>query len=248
MKKIIISCLALIMFISALGNTFLLGNQSKQESFTDEVIKSRNEIINNSDFIFEGVIIKSSYYIRSNAAICSDIVKITKVFRGKLITGTVEIENYVDLDIVSNTGRDEYDASQLKKNRRDTIGIFFCRLAREFSFDPKYNLDVVDNKPILTSYYNNINNESPFPGGRILSTGYGYLGMSGLKTGRITTKAELYQILRKYPNLKIPDFAEPEPVDSANLYVPKPTYGNNLKAYLDSMHRTRNNNDSLKKK
>jgi hypothetical protein len=89
------------------------------------------------------------------------------------------------------------------RNSYDKFGIFFCGIAKEFQFDPKYNIDKVDNKEILTKK------------GRIQYSPYSgsYEGIINLKNGKITTKAELYKILKRYPNLNIPETAEKEPWD-----------------------------------
>jgi hypothetical protein len=229
MKRIlIISCFGLLLQISIFGQ------------IDSSVYTIRNETINKSDYVFEGVIIKQTIYLRKNHMACSNIVKITKVFRGNLKPGTVEIVSYTNMFIANNTDRDVCDAACLKKYNRDTLGIFFCRVAKEFPYSSKYNVDALDNKTILTDYHNN---EEPYgDGDRILSPHYGYKGMPGLnENGRIRTKAQVYQMLRKYPNLKIPDYAEPEPWDTIHdsRFGPDATFKNmeQLKAHRDSVVR-----------
>jgi hypothetical protein len=207
----------------------------------------RDEAINESEYVFEGIIIKKSAYHRNNNTLASDIVKVTKVFRGNLMIGTVEIVTYANMVAMEyGKERETLLAADLRKHHNDTLGIFFCRLAKEFPYDKRYNIDVTVNKPVLTDYHNK--EMTSTTGDRIISTHYGYDGIPFLKQGRIQTKAELYQILRKFPNLKIPDVAEPEPVDSEHIYLPKPTNGSTLKLYLDSLHNARNNEDFKKTK
>ncbi len=190
----------------------------------------RDEIINKSEYVFEGTIIKCDGYFRNNSVMCSEIVKITKVFRGNLVPGSIEVLSYSNSILV-----DGYKREAWKLNSYDKFGIFFCRIAKEFQFDPKYNIDKVDNKEILTYK------------GRIQYSPYGgsYEGIVNLKNGKITTKAELYKILKRYPNLNIPETAEKEPWDHDNsllgLYPRIGTFksGAAEDAYIDSVNRSR---------
>jgi len=204
----------------------------------------RDAIINKSEYVFEGKIIMHSTYMRGNP-VESIIVRITKVFKGNLSIGTVEILRYVHsffyetpeegLKMRTNT----QDSVELKKYINPD-GIFFCRTAKEFPYDPKYNIDQTDNKIILTYYYNNKYNIGYY-GDRIVRTPeQGYTGIGVLKHGRIKTKAEIYQILRRYPNLNIPDTCEPEPgaeADKYSRYGPNATFKSweAEKAYFDSV-------------
>ena len=148
-------------------------------------------IINKSDYVFEGNIIKSDIYFRNNSVICSDIIKITKVFRGNIQTGTIEVLSY------SSFNMDGDQRVTWHRNSYDKFGIFFCGIAKEFQFDPKYNIDKVDNKEILTKK------------GRIQYSPYSgsYEGIINLKSGKLQPNAELYKILKRYPNLNIPETA-----------------------------------------
>ncbi len=110
---------------------------------------------------------------------------------------------------------------------------FFCRSATEFPYNSKYNIDLVDNKIILASK----DVIQPAPGG--------YKGNSLFKRGRINTKAEIYKILKRYPNLNIPETAEKEPWDHDNsllgLYPKFGTFKSEAAedAYIDSVNRSR---------
>ena len=228
-KLLILSCLSFLLHVSILGQ------------IDSSMYSIRDETINKSDYVFEGVIIRQTVYLRENYTACSDIVQITKIFRGNLKPGTVEIVSYTNMVIANNTDWDVCDAACLKKYSHDTIGIFFCRVAKEFPYNPKYNIESVNNTPILTYYHNNIWTFGNWD--KILSTHYGYRGMPGLKKGKISSKSEVYQILRKYPNLKIPDFAEPERGDTVHdsRFGPNATFKNmeQLKAHRDSVVQAR---------
>jgi Secretion system C-terminal sorting domain/Bacterial Ig-like domain (group 2)/Matrixin len=209
MKKIIIVCFTLSLFVSSFSQTM----------FEDHGHVNREDAINKSDYVFEGIIIKKTVYRRDEKKISvhSEIVKVTKVFRGKLLPGTVEIINYTEYGTLKRTS---LDAASLKLHKLDTFCIFFCKEAKDFPFDPKYNIDPVDNKIILSDYHNSISGPFKCPALDRIKRSHngGYSGM--IYNSR--TKAEVYQKLRKYPNLNIPDHAEPEVVDSEYIYTPKP--------------------------
>jgi hypothetical protein len=133
-------------------------------------------------------------------------VRVTKVYRGNLKPGTVEIVNYTDI-IPMSSPRDTYDPSLSGDHKLDTtgtFGIFFCRVARELPYNAAFNIDVVDNKVLLSDYHNDFD-EAILD--RTFRTGKEYDGAFG----EFQSKAEVYQKLRKYPNLKIPDYADPDP-------------------------------------
>ena len=199
MKKILLSLLTLILF------TGIFAQVEEPHVNLDSL---RDEIINKSQYVFEGVIIKQSSYLYNNhTPLESNIIQILKVFRGNLKPGTIELINYIESVGLDMDNPEEMRLQRstvpekLLRKRENVWGIFFCRSANEFPYNSKYNIDVVDNKIILAS--NDV--IQPAPGG--------YKGNSLLKRGRITNKAELYKILKKYPNLNIPETAEKEPWD-----------------------------------
>jgi len=178
----------------------------------------------------------------------SEIIKVTKVFKGNLSPGTVEIIHYIQ-SVVYETPEEEknarttMDSTGFRKYHKRTDGIFFCRLAKEFPRDPRYNIDPTDNKIILTYYHNGKYNLGLY-GDRIVSSSHGYTGEPTLKTGKIITKAEIYRILRRYPNLNIPATAEQEPGDEADnnsRFGPHSDFKSKaqLQAYIDSVNRAR---------
>jgi len=83
MKKILLSLLTLILF------TGIFAQVEEPHVNLDSL---RDEIINKSQYVFEGVIIKQSSYLYNNhTPVESNIIQILKVFRGNLKPGTVEI-------------------------------------------------------------------------------------------------------------------------------------------------------------
>ena len=91
MKKILLSLLTMMLFTGIFAQVeppLDIDKINKQLDSVHEVI------INKSDYVFEGNIIKSDIYFRNNSVICSDIIKITKVFRGNIQTGTIEVLSY----------------------------------------------------------------------------------------------------------------------------------------------------------
>ena len=196
MKKIIISCFALLLFVSTYGQIGI----DTPSSF------NRDDAFNKADYAFEGVIIKTSFYERNHSDVLSDIVKVTKVYKGNLKLGTVEIVNYTNLlsTSVGKDGKDTYAPNLLDDHKLDTLstfGIFFCKVDKDLPYDATLNTDITDNKVLLSDYHNEF-----YLGilDRTFCTGKAYFGA----LGELSSKAEVYQKLRKYPNLKIPDYAD----------------------------------------
>ena len=228
MKKYIISWFALLI---------LINNYSQNINRSTQYL-SYEDAFNESAYAFEGIIIKKSAYLRDNKPVLSDIVRITKVFRGNLSIGTVEIVNYVESLLFESPKmlRKTYEIDQLKKEKVDTFGIFFCKVANELTYDPKFNINSVDNKIVLSDYSND-----PFQHrfNRILRTHYGY---QGGPPGEHDTKAKIYKLLKKYPSLKIPDYSEPEPIDTTLKQI---KFGHHYSKHAsDSLSRV-NNSDAF---
>jgi hypothetical protein len=237
MKNIIINSLFLLICFNIFGqvdkdSTHLKYNHEGVvfESAFDPTFKQKDKI-NNADYVFEGTIIKRSYYFRNKQPIISDIVKVTKIFRGNLKLGTIEIINYSD---IAFSERQSFESSSLKI---DTFGIFFCKRTKELTYDVRYNIDIVENKVLLSDYDNDIkHNDNVFS--RIMHSKYGYRGCG--VPGKHPTKAQAYQYLRKFPNLKIPDIVEPDPIDTT---IKQATfYHNYSKHEMDSLARVNNPN------
>ena len=131
MKKILSSFLTMMLFTSIFG----------QGSNIDS---TRDDVINHSDYIFEGAIIKESTYLRGNP-VKSEIIKVTKVFTGNLSPGTVEIIHYIQSVV-----------SMKHQKKKKTLGLpwilpgleniinvrtgYFFAFAKEFPRDPRYNI------------------------------------------------------------------------------------------------------------
>jgi hypothetical protein len=190
MKKII------YIYLSLWVHANFIGQPRLNPAFSFE------DAINNSEYVFEGIIIKDSTYFRDNKPVKSEIVKVTKVFRGKLNPGTVEIVNFTEC-VVTYKNRAEY-----KKCWSEKLCIFFCRNAKELPYDPEYNININDNKVLLTDYHND---PKYWIRDRVEKIkGLGYTGLSW----EAGSKAKIYDKLKKYKNLNIPDSAEPEPLDT----------------------------------
>lgn len=149
MKKIIISCFAILLHIYTYGQSSLdtrsySSNPEENKAFYLEQIAN---VKNNSEFVFEGIKQKSDCYPRIDKngyqyCAISTIFKITKVLRGNLKLGTVEI--------IKQTN--SYMPAQREniKILRDSDYIVFCKATDEYPYDAKYNIYPVDNKKILT--------------------------------------------------------------------------------------------------
>ncbi len=209
MKKIIIFCLAIINALDGYS-------QIMQDSPGHVNPYNREEAYKKADYVFEGVIIQRSFYMRGKDAIESDIVKVQKVFRGNLVPGTVEIVNYADNASFNSPKleRTFADAAKFRKYKVDTFAFFFCKADTALPYDPQYNIDVVDNKVLLSDYHNYSSKKPYFNRVERWANYGGYHGFAIY--GK--TKADVYKQLKKYTNLKIPDVAEPEPIDST---IPK---------------------------
>ena len=189
MKKTIISCFVLLLALC---------------SFAQEIDYKkiyREDAINNSPYVFEGVIIKESFYKRNNSTVISYIVRVTSILRGKLKLGTVEIVSYSDILITDGKERESLDNKGSQRIGNDTLCVFFCKPATELSYNAKYNIDNVDNKTVLSGFYNNRNDENQFSmlvGYR--RKGFYYGGLDAL----FKTKVEVYQYLSTFKGLNIP--------------------------------------------
>ena len=159
---------------------------SREKKLSDERDKRKKQIrdtLANAEYIFEGKTIRLTSYRRDNKInVESRIVKISKVIKGNLKIGTCEIVTPLSEGIVAGDTRDPYAP-------RDTFGIFVCRKAVEFPFDPRYNIDKVDNKEILTQGHKMCS---------ILFTDRLILGPDTLFRNKIAA----YRFLKHYGNIK----------------------------------------------
>jgi len=193
LKKYIISCFAVILFLSTEA-------QQEKRINIDSIRKDYyatqlKRIKDSAEYIFEGIVRKKDHYMRpwkngSEFNTTSTIVEITKVFRGNLRIGTVEIVNYADSRMIGNTKiRGSY-----KLNSGDTMKeIFFCNSSNIYPYDPKYNIDTVDNKTIL----------NPFCSLGSLKSDPNDLYFNGISNKRLT-KGEFYRFFGSFPNATMP--------------------------------------------
>jgi len=213
MKKILLSCFALLLALCSFAQEIDLSK------------KYREDAINNSPYVFEGVIIKESYYTRNNDPVSSYIVRITKVMRGKLKSGTVEIVCHQNEGVVTDK-RDVYDNKGSQRIDEDTLCIFFCKPATsELSYDAKYNIDTVDNNVLLSGYHNRDPSEFRMSvSHRRKGDYYGGLDIY------FKTKVEVYQYLSKFKRLNIPadelkekKVSEPKVEEKRSISMPRYT-------------------------
>jgi hypothetical protein len=149
MKKIMISCFTILLQIYTYGQSSLdprsySSNPEENKAFYLEQIEN---VKNNSEFVFEGIKQESDCYPRIDKngypyCAISTIFKITKVLRGNLKLGTVEI--------IKRTNSYMPDQRENIKIPVDSDYIVFCKATDEYPYDTKYNIYPVDNKKILT--------------------------------------------------------------------------------------------------
>ena len=148
MKKITLlpTILFLLVSLSAFTSQQSKSNltEAEQKALRKKAIKDTMKI---AEFIFEGAIVKVDKYNKQELypVYTSIIVNINKVFKGNLKLGTVEI-------VMKDFNATSYNMRLTYEKISDSIEIFVCREAKEYTYDPKYNIDKVDNSTILTTY------------------------------------------------------------------------------------------------
>ena len=130
----------------------ILTVQNKRE--IDRNDKAREEIIKNAEFVFEGATRSRDVFILTDrlgrkVVVESAIVNITKVFRGNIRPGTVELIGLSQA--VAMKGDQEHTTYEVKGT--DSIAIFFCSVSTEYPYNPKYDIYQLDNKINLTSLH-----------------------------------------------------------------------------------------------
>ena len=197
MKKILICCFALLL----LHNSSQGQVNSNDPTVFDAFLKEQNEDVkNNAEFVFEGYYQRRDIYPRKdkNGEVyypTSVIVKITKVFRGNLKIGTVELAGIQNLNcFIPPSKRESYIPDSTKY-------IFFCRAAgKDHPYDAAYDIYPVDNKTILTSANKHV--KCSF---RILDD---YMFES-----KMYSKGDVYRYIRKLPNIKMPVITREDTVE-----------------------------------
>ncbi len=228
MKKIIICCFALLLFVSSYAQE---GCQKKGWDAVKYYNSERERIRDSAEFIFQGVTNSIDYYNRIDKngkeyVAYSRIVKVTKVFRGKIRPGTVvEIVGKTSFQVITNEPRKTRDLNG------DSLFVFFCRLAKEFPYDPKYNISPVDNKIILTSF-SDIGNIS-------------IIHQTGLRK-KFASKGEIYRYISTFPNIKMPVISKEDTVFPDRIIHKPMTLPGHTKDYIDSVKRVKESKKKIK--
>ena len=206
MKNIILSLTILLLGLNTFGQSqehldsvykqnLLLRHLIDSTSFHNKFIASENAF-NNAEYVFEGVIINTdSYYNDKNKQVITIIVDIKKVYRGNLKPGLVEIINAVKGQAplilegyVRIPNKFSYDNS--------SNSVFFCNKSKS-TYNPKYNIDRVDNKEILTSDGGtrvDMDDLHPY------SSGKPYPPVArGVR--QFYSRSQFYEFLKKLPNI-----------------------------------------------
>jgi hypothetical protein len=178
----------------------------------------RESAIKDADFIFEGIASTEEFYTRVGAngkeqRMRSSIVTVTKVFRGNLKLGTVEVLDEIE----------DWDISAkrviVNLHRSLTRGIYFCKVNKVYPFDSKYNIYAVDNKSILAS------------------CGFINLFVPGQWFDKkFESKGRIYRYISTLPNITMPVISKEDTVFSDQPVQPKVFHGH-TKAYVDSVNR-----------
>ena len=205
MKKILIYCFALLLLQSYVhGQKKYDPRAYPKDPLRDAFLKKQNEDVkNNAEFIFEGFFQRRDIYPRKDKndkvyyPLC-DIVKITKVFRGNLKPGTVEITAVKDLnEFIPPSERESYIPVSTKY-------IFFCRAAgKDHPHDSKYDIYPVDNKTILMRASESVRSIFDIPDYNMLGT-------------KMYTKGGVYRFISKLPNVKMPKITREDTVEVSN--------------------------------
>jgi len=188
-----------------------------------------DECQKNAEFIFEGSIIATRSYSNPNSVyevIVSELINITKVFKGNLKIGTVELIYKASCDVV---GSKDDPIMYYEKPNDICNRIFFCKSSNMYPHDRNSSGYTIKNNVILTDYcsyrYRYVIHDSQ------CRTTRKVLGISGFDSTFIS-KASLYNYLRNKYQIAIPKSAE-KPSDT----IASPTYGRYLKEYRrDVLH------------
>lgn len=170
----------------------------ERERLAKEYKKQKEERMRTAEFVFEGIILKNDVYAYvypdgTKEKRFSAIIEITKVFKGNLKIGTVEIVSRGECDVITNM-------PTIRESRKNnTLAIFFKQKSNEFVYNKLYNIDDVDNKVILTNNNERIGYKMNMLNG---------LWWNGEVDAQHITKDSLYNYLRKIEGLNIPDKAE----------------------------------------
>jgi len=199
MKKVLITTIALLLQLCIFGqiqkNDPRLHSKvpGEKEAFYQDQM---NDIKNNAEFVFEGVVQKEEIYPRTDKngmeyCAVSVIVKITRVFRGHLKPGTIEFVNKVDPYTTL-----AFEMPTERKNvyiaPTDSVWLFFSREAgNDYPRDAKYNLYPVENKKIITTANNFLRCETKLPTNTLYQR----------KIPGVETTYDFYKYLASWPHI-----------------------------------------------
>jgi hypothetical protein len=205
------------------ADSIALLKKVKPLTLRDAFLKEQTEDVkNNAEFVFEGFFQRRDIYPRKDKngklyyPLC-DLVKITKVFRGNLKPGTVEITAVKDLnEFIPPSERESYIPVSTKL-------IFFCRAAgKDHPYDATYDIYPVDNKTILMRASESVRSIFDIPDYNMLGT-------------KMYTESDVYRYIRKLPNVKMPKLTEEDTV-YVNPWKAVPAESRMSQVEIDSMN------------
>jgi len=158
-------------------------------------IKARDAAINNAEFIFEGAERTLDIYYRDSLGrrknyVKSEIINVTKVLRGNIKPGTIELIGTPDIVMIKPERISKENAIS------DSVSLFFCNANKEYNYDPKYDIYPLDNKKILSLC------------NRFSSINFAFEKVDVWFGKTFHTKAEVYNSLKTYHNIKIPELTK----------------------------------------
>jgi hypothetical protein len=179
----------------------------------------RESIIKSADYIFEGTASTREIYTLVGGdgkkhLMSSTIVSVTKIFRGNLKLGTVEILH----ELIPEQGWINEKREIVKIPYPLTHGIYLCIINNEFPFNLSNSIHPVDNKTILVSR-SNIN----------LIIAREWLDK------QFESKAQIYKYIRTWPNIKMPVIAAEDTMIKVSGH--KSFSSTMTKAHADSVNR-----------
>ncbi len=220
MKRLLIASFVLIVQIVLFGQS---SNDPRSHSKIPAekgayLIEQIERVKNSCEYIFEGKVQRMEYYPRTDKngkefCAVSNIIKITKIYRGKLKPGLVEViviqGPYPGFQIPAQRGSYEV-------GRQDSVCIYFCRKAdNDYPYNSQYNIYPVDNKHILT-----IANEYIRCIIRMPDTDNELLFDKNNRNH--PSKGDFYRRISKLPNIKMPLITAK---DTEEVYYGKVTPG-----------------------
>jgi len=196
-----------------------------------------DDMVNNSEYVFEGIFQKIEYYAREDKngrkfCAVSRIVKITKVFRGKLKLGTIELVLEAPQYGAYNHHIPDKRETFEFKHFDDSVYIFFCNKTKEFPYDKRYNIYKVDNNVFLAKANKYLDCQ--------FSVGFvnGYFGMKTYRP-EINSKIDLYKEMLKMPNINRAAIREQDTVPEPSRSSPGAYRRVFNQAEIDSLRKIR---------